>query len=702
MPNEKQRTIAIQAALNVEAVGKIPSFRLEPAYSGGKMPTLNGWDHPVVVECSGVSAAQKLPILKMHSSWMVLGHTSEITIENEIAANGKFSMIDAGYEEREEIQKIVQAAKEGYAWQASIGTDPVNDTNYEFIPDGVTTTVNGQSLAGPFYVIRSCVLREISIVVLGADPNTSVSIEASKSKGEFKMTKEITAESAEPKTVNATGQPDPITEAPKSPDVPPASPPPAPAITPAAAPQVQAESGQHVHYHLYGSDWTPEDAENQIKGKRGITATGERRRDGVDFVNQTTQNRTFPSQDGPTTGDVIEAALLMNSGISAERCEKLGIKQDTLNEAMTGGFRGFTPRQFFIMAMKQIDPAFESRNFGDISTSDFKMFMRKADEQTIEAAANLRRNSIQASSSFSTLSLPGILSNVAHKTLLDSFRSVPSVIDQIAASISVNDFKEHHSYRLTLDGDYAEVGEGGEIEDVNLVESEHRNRVRTYGAAITWTYQMFVNDDLNAMSTIGQKLGRRARQNQNKKAFELLFKMLADPTLFTAAKGNRVKWKFSIEGISDALAKFAELKDDAGQLIEMLPKYIMVPPVRNAIARTFQNSTEITIGSAKRLSPTSNPVAGLFDTISTALFGGANGGNNDHWLVLADPSECAILEAAYLKGQREPQVETFDTDPRTLGLITRSVFHFGVTQGDPRGAVYSEGTDDPPALIAVP
>lgn len=715
---QQERNLSIQAELSVEAEGVIPSFRLEPAYSGGKM-NLPDWDYPVVAVCSGVETQQSIPLLKKHFQFP-LGNTSEVKIDNEISAHGLFSMKDTNWETRKAIDEIIKASKQGYSWQASIGTDPIDDDDIDFVPKGKSLTVNGQKLKGPFYVVRSCVLREISIVVLGADPNTKVTIEASKDEtgDDEDMKRRINADAQAqannqtdsaaatqvtdqpaPASNNATQtQPAAATVQAESGNAPTVNTP--TASTPPAQ-TVQAESGQQVHYHFHGSDWTPENVAERIQGRRGVTAGGERRDDGVNMVSRTEDNRTFRSNEGPSSGDIIEAALLMNAGIQANRCEALGVSQNAIHEAVSGEYRSFSLRNLFIAAMRQFDSGFSGRNYGDISANEFQSFLRHVNAQAIELNGNLRRNSIQASSSFSTLSLPGILSNIAHKTLLNAFTGVESVLEKIASQTTTKDFKTYHLYRLTLDGDFAEIGDGGELEDVTLKETERTNKTRLHGAAITWTYQMFVNDDLNALSQIGKQLGRRARQNQNKMAFKLLNSMIVDPKYFSEALGNKMTYKLSVEGVSSAFSKFAELKDDAGELIELTPKYILTAPALKAYASMIQKSTEVQIAS-KRMASKVNPVAGMFEGVSTPYFGTAGGGVSDaHWLTLADPNDCPVMDAAFLNGQREPQIETFDTDPRTLGVIMRAVFSFGIAAADTRGAIYSDGTTNPPEMVVV-
>ena len=63
------------------------------------------------------------------------------------------------------------------------------------------------------------------------------------------------------------------------------------------------------------------------------------------------------------------------------------------------------------------------------------------DNDFIRAAMSADRT-IQAAGGFSTISLTGILSSVANKTMLASFESVDNVLGRIAAQADANDFKQ--------------------------------------------------------------------------------------------------------------------------------------------------------------------------------------------------------------------------------------------------------------------
>jgi hypothetical protein len=82
---------------------------------------------------------------------------------------------------------------------------------------------------------------------------------------------------------------------------------------------------------------------------------------------------------------------------------------------------------------------------------------RRFDNETIKAA-------------FSTVSLPGILSNVANKKLLQSYEAQPVIATKLCATRRPQRLQGTDRFRLTDVGDLQPVAPDGEIKD------EHRRR----------------------------------------------------------------------------------------------------------------------------------------------------------------------------------------------------------------------------------
>ena len=151
----------------IEAAGGRPKVA-GTAYSGGKM-SLPGWRNPVVVDLSGMEIPETVPLLTNHENrtdariGMVRAKVegSALLIEGEILS------------ESEAAGGIVAQGKAGADWQLSIGAD-VRES--ELVKD--KANVNGMEQDGPFHCIRKSVLREVSVVAVGADSATRMRVSA--------------------------------------------------------------------------------------------------------------------------------------------------------------------------------------------------------------------------------------------------------------------------------------------------------------------------------------------------------------------------------------------------------------------------------------------------------------------------------------------------------------------------------------------
>lgn len=95
----------------------------------------------------------------------------------------------------------------------------------------------------------------------------------------------------------------------------------------------------------------------------------------------------------------------------------------------------------------------------------------RIDNDVIRAAFVSDSQLIQASGGFSTISLAGILSNVANKTMLAAYEAVNAVATEICGATDVNDFKQVTRYRMTAAGIFQKVGPDGELKHAGLDES---------------------------------------------------------------------------------------------------------------------------------------------------------------------------------------------------------------------------------------
>jgi len=296
---------------------------------------------------------------------------------------------------------------------------------------------------------------------------------------------------------------------------------------------------------------------------------------------------------------------------------------------------------------------------------------------------------------FSTVSLSGILSNVANKTMLAAYNAVESVVAQFSAETDVNDFKEVTRYRLTGNGVFEKVGPDGELKHAGLSEQAFKNKVETFGRMISLTRQMMINDDLGAFLQIPRLIGRMSALKREEAVFELL---LSNPSnFFDAANKNFLAGAdtaLSIDALTKAEQVFLDQTDSEGKPVLLSPSVLLVPSSLKVSAQVLMTETRVNeVTDTNKPKPAVNPHAGKWNPVASPYLNaqGITGGSPKAWYLLANPADVAAIEIAYLRGKRTPTIESGETDFNTLGMQWRGYFDFGVAMQDHRAAVKSKG-----------
>ena len=632
------------------------------AYSGNAIAQY--WaKNKLVIDLSGMEIAAQIPLLYNHNN------DPEYRL-GEVKAEIRSGMlgITGGVDTATERGRFIVEAGKKFQWQLSVGAEISAIVE---IPEGEIRTINGREFTGPFYHVKKSQLREVSVCAVGADPETSLNIAASlnltnipKNQNnifpeetkimEAKLTKETTNET-EIKAVET-------------------------AVAPAAG--LTAEQVTAI-------------VENQLKAKANAEAervAGIRAACGTEFATFAADAITAgysvqetahivsalkahyaktpaagPNVIVPTTPQItakaLEAAICFNQGI----CESTILSSYNEQEVEAGNkYRGITLRGLLELCAKM-----EGKN---ISCT--------FDNSTIAAA-------------FSTVSLPGILSNVANKKLLQSFTAQNTIATRLCRAGDLSDFKESERYRLTDMGDLELIPDGGEIKHGGLTEDKATNKLETYGKMFVLTRQMIYNDDLNAFLTIPAGMGQRAARK-----IDQLFhaRLLANPTfsdgnaLFSAAHGNYTTGTagaLSLESLKAARAKFLKAKDSDGQPINVLPKFLFVPSELDGLANELVISPTVVGGSS--VTPSFNVLSkyGL-EVISSPYLDNAS---TTGWYLFGDPNQIDTFEIGYLQGRRVPVVEQGEINFNTLGIAFRVVYDLGIREQSYQGMTFNTGVN---------
>lgn len=530
-------------------------------------------------------------------------------------------------------QEVLADAANGFPWQASIGA---RATEVEWVPEGHSARANGKVFQGPVNIARKAVLGEVSFVALGADDNTSAAIAATVSQANKEPIMPQTTDS--PVTASAA---EPVVQPPE-------------AIRAQAAAEMKRISAiQKICGPKHG-----EIAAKAVEENWDATRT--------ELEVLRADRPAAPAAQIPdhtVTDDILLAAACQASRLPGHEKQFEARTLDAAHKA----FRGRLGLQRLLMEGAWAN-GYGGRTFDDD-----------------------RDGALRAA--FSTFRLPGILQNIANKFLLAGFMSVESAWQQIAATRPVRDFKTVTSYRMTGAFEYDEVGPDGELKHGQVDEESFTNQAKTYGKMFSVTRTDLINDDLGALTSLPQRIGRGGALKLNK-VFWTAF--LNNAAFFTTGHGNYAagaETALSIDGLTAAELLFLEQKDSEGSPLSTQPRILLVPPALLVRGTQLMQATDVRDTTASTKYLTNNPHAGKFSVVYSAYLANAllAGYSAKAWYLLADPADLPVIEVAFLNGQQTPTVERADADFNVLGIQFRGYFDFGVGLQDYRGGVKLKG-----------
>lgn len=317
-----------------------------------------------------------------------------------------------------------------------------------------------------------------------------------------------------------------------------------------------------------------------------------------------------------------------------------------------------------------------------------KSLMRLAEEclerDGISGVRHMQNEEILQRAMTGTGAFPGILSNVAHKSMAAAYQTAPTTFQFWTARGTNTDFKEATRYRISEADELEKLTEEGEFKHAEVTEASAKTSVTTYGRSFSITRKAIINDDLGALSRIPALYGAAARRGINKLVYEIL---TTNPTiegaaLFHNTHGNLASGAINVENLGKAQAKMARQKNIGGkESLNIQPAFLIVPPeLRVTAAQLISSLVDPTKANA-----TPNPFANELTVVADPELSDA-----DEWYLAAAPGILPCIEVTYLNGQEQPKMESavqFDT----LGIKWRIYLDFGVNLIDYRGLLKSTG-----------
>jgi hypothetical protein len=310
-------------------------------------------------------------------------------------------------------------------------------------------------------------------------------------------------------------------------------------------------------------------------------------------------------------------------------------------------------------------------------------------------ALRRHRHMIRRDQAFNTTGgFANLLLDAMNKTLLASYEEAEySYSIWARQGASTPDLKQIHRMRFSEFPNLEMIPENKEYPDKKMTDAKESYRPDKFGSMLTYSWEAFVNDDLDAFSKGPLMMGNAARRTLNQKCYEVLTAnepMGDGVALFGAhASGSNTSGAAAAPSITTLNAGFLSMRKQKGLnsdvAINVTPRFLIHGPAYEAtvdelLVSTSYNAVNNNEGVKNLYGPDGPQKRRLIPVCDNAL-----GDTTTDWFLAADQAQGVdTVEYTFLQGEESPvidQEEDFDTD--TYKFKIRQTF--GVKAIDWRG-----------------
>lgn len=291
----------------------------------------------------------------------------------------------------------------------------------------------------------------------------------------------------------------------------------------------------------------------------------------------------------------------------------------------------------------------------------------------------------------STSDLPNILTDAFNKRLRMAYEAAPRTYMSFAKQATAPDFKTVNVIQMSDISAFQKVNEHGEFKAATLSDSKETYKLVTYGEILRITRQTIINDDLRALDRANAAMGTAAARLENETVWGVITanaNMGDGVALFHATHKNLntgAGTALAAAGLASGRTAMRTIKGPKGQILNIVPKTLLVPAALENTALQLVNSTQLFASAATNIIPewirSLTPVVEpLLDANSTAA-----------WYLAGDPGQIDTVEYCYLEGQEGVYLETrngFDVD----GVEIKARLDFAAAPTEFRGLQKNVGS----------
>ncbi|WP_431935804.1 Mu-like prophage major head subunit gpT family protein [Micromonospora sp. RP3T] len=334
-------------------------------------------------------------------------------------------------------------------------------------------------------------------------------------------------------------------------------------------------------------------------------------------------------------------------------------------------------------------------------------------EQFVEQIIRGRRGLHQFSEAMSTDLFPALFGDSLDRQLYGAYTATPTTWRNYARRALVNDFREVKRYATTgVRGLLSRVPELSPHERRTQDEKVYTYAVEKYEAGFGISFEVMVNDDLDAFARLPQDLAQSARDSEEYFVTALWAGASGlNTNFFTVGNDNVLTGNPALTrtSLQAAITKLMKRTDERGNPIAVTAVELVVGPGLALQAQEIMDATEYRIvnGNNTTIISGNGVAANLRRSVNFYLPTVAKTANADTtWAVFANPDSSArpALEVGFLRGYEEPGLYERIPDMRRIGggevpwsfsfgQQEKKVQHiFGGTFVDPRMVVGSNGS----------
>ncbi len=249
-----------------------------------------------------------------------------------------------------------------------------------------------------------------------------------------------------------------------------------------------------------------------------------------------------------------------------------------------------------------------------------------------------------------------LLGTSMNKRLLKEYQAWPSEWAKFALVVPIKDFKQQDRIRLASFGSLPVVNEDTPYTTVSLTDTRATYSAKKYGNIVAISREVIVNDDLQAIRQIPQKLAVAAAYTLAEFVYGFLSGGRATAiydgnNLFDAAAGpfnhghNRRVDALATAGLTLGITTMKEQTNASSKRIGLKPSFVVVPPELEFAALQLMKSGGLPGGNLNDI----NPILGYCEVIVSPQLT-----NTLEWFLVADPRMVDTVELGFVGGQVNP------------------------------------------------